>query len=54
MHAFLHVQKTRAAEERIDFVSSLRVATKASKNEYEKAMQRWARAAEINLTFEDE
>ncbi len=53
MSAMLEIQKHRRAFERLEFVSSMRLSMHAQKKELEKTMERWARSAEIQLTFED-
>lgn len=53
MSALLFLRKNRKALERIEFVSMLRLAMNGSKRDVKQTMERWAKAAEINLTFED-
>lgn len=53
MSALLFIQGKRKAVEQIEFVSMIRLAMNGSKRDVEKAMERWAREAEINLRFED-
>ena len=53
MSALLFLQNNRKAMERIELVSTMRLAMNGSKHDVEKTMERWAKAAEINLTFED-
>jgi hypothetical protein len=53
MSALLEIRKKRKAFERIEFVSALRLAMVGSKNDVQGAMERWAREAEIRLTFEE-
>jgi hypothetical protein len=54
MSAFQEIAKHRRALERIDLASTMRLAVNGSRREVEKCMQRWARAAEIDLMFEEE
>ena len=53
MAAFLFIQEKRKVMERIDFVSTLRLSMNAGKADLEKVMDRWARSADIHLTFEE-
>jgi len=53
MSAFLFIQERRQSSERIDFVAALRVATRGDRKDVEKAMERYAKDAEIRLRFED-
>jgi len=53
MNAFLFIQNKRKSAENIDFVGKIRVAMKGDKQDVEKAMERWAKDAEIRLMFED-
>jgi len=53
MSAFLFIQRRRESAERIDFVGMIRTATNGSKQHVEAAMMKWARDAEVDLTFED-
>ncbi len=53
MSALLFIQRKRMSVERIDMVGALRIAMNGSKQEVEKCMERWARDAEIRLTFEE-
>jgi hypothetical protein len=53
MSALLFIQDKRKALERIEFVGVLRLAMNGSKRDVEKSMERWAKAAEIELTFGD-
>jgi len=53
MNALLFIQDKRKAMEKIEFVSMVRLATGGSKKAIEKAMEQWARQADIMLTFED-
>jgi len=53
MSALLFLQEKRKAGERIEFVSTLRLAMNGEAKSVEKVMQRWAKSAEIDLTFEE-
>ena len=53
MSALLFIQQKRKALERIEFVSTLRLAMNGTKRDIEKTMERWARDSEIDLTFEE-
>jgi hypothetical protein len=53
MSALLFIRDRRRAVEKIDFVSMVRLAINGSKRDIERAMERWAKEAEINLRFED-
>jgi hypothetical protein len=53
MNAFLFMQNKRRSAENIDFVGKIRIAMKGSKQDVEKAMEKWAKDAEIRLLFED-
>jgi len=53
MSALLFIQNNRKALERIEFVGMIQLAMHGKKEDVEKAMSRWAKQAEIDLTFED-
>jgi len=53
MNALLFIQGKRKDIERIEFVHAMRLAMKGTKQGIEKAMEKWAKSAEINITFED-
>jgi hypothetical protein len=53
MSALLFIRNKRRQLEKIEFISLLRLSLYASKKDVEKAMERWARDGEIQLTFED-
>jgi hypothetical protein len=53
MSALLFIQERRKSQERIDFVSQIRIAQHGDKHSYEKQLERWAKDAEIRLSFED-
>jgi hypothetical protein len=53
MHALLWIQDTRKALENIEFMGMVHVAMKGSKQDIEKAMGKFARKADVNLTFEE-
>lgn len=52
MDALIFIRDKREMVEKIDRVNVLRLAG-ASNKDVEKAMVRWARLAEVNLTIED-
>jgi hypothetical protein len=54
MSAFLEIGKHRKAFERIELVSTMRMAMNGSQREVEKCLERWARQAEIHLRFEED
>jgi hypothetical protein len=52
MSALLFLKNKREVSERMDFVSAMRTAL-ANSEGYKKAMEQWARSAEIELRFDD-
>jgi hypothetical protein len=52
MSALLFVQSKRKLLERIELVSTLRMAMNGTKDQLEKQMERWAKDAEIDLRWE--
>jgi hypothetical protein len=52
MSALLFIQDKRRTVERIEFVSSLRMAMNAKSDSLKKQMEAWARHAEIDLYFD--
>ncbi len=53
MSAYLFIQNLRKNVEKIDFVSTMRLAMNGTKRQGEKQMERWAKSAELDLRFED-
>ena len=53
MSALLFIQDKRKTLERIQLVSTLRMAFNGSPKDVEKYLTRWAKEADIELTFED-
>lgn len=53
MNALLFIKRKREALERIEFISTLRVAMNGDKRDVEQYMHRLAREADVNLRFED-
>jgi len=51
MKAFLFIQQKRKSQERIDFVSQLRVA-QLDGPDVKRQFERWAREAEIRLMMD--
>lgn len=53
MSALLFIRERRKASEKIDLVSMIRLAINGSKRDVERAMEQWAKDAEISLRFEE-
>jgi len=53
MSALLFIQDKRKTLDRIQLVSTLRMAFSSSQKDVEKHLSRWAKDADIELTFED-
>jgi len=52
MSAFLYIQGKRRLLEKIENADTLRVGSKSGPKDYEKALERWAKDGEINLSFD--
>jgi hypothetical protein len=53
MSALLFIRERRRNLEKIELVGLIRLAAKGSNRDVEKRMERWARDAEVQLTFEE-
>lgn len=53
MDALVFLQRKRKAAENIDTVGVMQVAFHANADSYKKAVERWAREAEIRLRWDD-
>ena len=53
MQAFRFIKERRKSLERIDFVNKVRLAMRGSDRDVKKSMERWARDADVPLTFEE-
>ena len=53
MDAFIFIQRRRRSWDKVEIISVIRLALHGEPKDVERQMERWARDAEVPLTFEE-